>query len=128
MKGRKRRLENFDKRAEAAFRARKKGKYRISTRDGRRIMFAVDGHKRLVLKFNPRDVQDALKIQNELTARIKRRNIVPKKYVFVPIKAVVETRSKEWAVQEYLNKPSLNALRKYFEAEKDFKRNGRHKV
>ena len=115
LKGRKRRLRNFDGRAEALANSltSKKPGVRKTQRDNRLIRIGIGQHKGLAIKRHKNGITTALKYQSILKKYLTDNNINPKFYKFVQVKA-----SPELLVQEYFNKPSLGSLLYFFSVRK----------
>ncbi len=115
LKGRKRRLRNFDGRAEALANSltSKKPGVRKTQRDNRLIRIGIGQHKGLAIKRHKNSITTALKYQSILKKYLTDNNINPKFYKFVQVKA-----SPELLVQEYFNKPSLGSLLYFFSVRK----------
>ena len=112
MRGRKRRLKNFEKRAEAfskltaaEFWKPSRLETRQITRDDRLIQIGAGKHKRLTLKRKPWEYERARIDVPILNAYLHKNKIVPECYVLVHVGF-----SERTGVQEYFNKPSVNEL------------------
>jgi len=105
LKGRKRRLKNFKKRAEDFAKSVEKGTgSKLAIRDRKPLDVGIGKHKRLVLK-RIGHVKRAKIDQARFIKFLKENKIEPKTYSITR----VASHSK-LGVQEYFHRPSLNAL------------------
>lgn len=104
LKGRKRRLESFGRRAISFWKAVNKGTgFEEKTLDSRAVKIGKGPHKRLIFKTKRSDLRYAKQDYNELSQYYRRRGSQPKKFVLVEI-------LHKGNVQEFFHRPSLHSL------------------
>jgi len=109
MKGRQRRLKNFQQRADAFLGDLAKWRgFTESEMDGRIVLLGKGMHKRLIMKRNPFDLAIA-KYWIVKAKKLISEN-PPKNFTLVGLKT-----DNEFRVQEYRNAPSVSALQSFFQ-------------
>ena len=106
LKGRKRRLKNFEKRATAFVKDLNNDKgYKLIDRDDRITAIGVGKHKRLVKKKSALEAADAIHYSRKLVSYLNKKKIVSKSY-----QLVIARLDSKTGVQEYFNRPSFELL------------------
>ncbi len=115
-RGRKRRLKNFEKRAEAFYEDMQNAKNtKFLKRDGKLIEIGTGTNRRLVEK---RHLKNTFASQKKIFDYLQEKLITPKNYELVPVAEYfgVSTRSQGFIqVQEYFHRPSVAALKSYLD-------------
>lgn len=116
-RGRKRRLKNFGKRAQAF--ASETRQLKPLYRDGRLIVVGTGTHSRLIQKPKASQAFTAKKIEGELFEAFTEKKLVPRNYQLVSVslsERQANPAGAKVAIQEYFHKPSVRSLLYYLEA------------
>jgi len=121
IKGRKRRLRNFQQRAkDFAAGCRKRTGYKTLELDGKPLSVGAGKHRRLVGKFSDNDMLEGQRRQEMLQSYLRGHKIVPQNYELVqPASALIGAEAKKiislpFGVQEFFHRPNLLVLRAFF--------------